>query len=147
MAQHLPQRQQHRRQLHQWCNSKPMRAIDQNPLLAEKLTKLRQQYPGDFKDIIQYEKDIEQGLKDAEALNLPIIQKLLEDAQGKINDIGLMLAFDPELNASTPEAQQKRLALFHERDAHLFWLRRFKANSEDGIIKSAIDYLDSKLST
>lgn len=118
--------------------------IQDNPILVEKLTKLRQQYPGDYQLIMELETNLQNKMDSARVIDSPFIQGCVEEARNRVNNISQLLAFDEKLNEPTDEARIKRLALFHERNAHIFWMSALGIDIQKEI-DNFINFADSKL--
>ncbi len=112
-----------------------------------KLKKLREIYilPEDQKTIDEVEKKIRSRIAAANLAERPEVKLITEDAQRKIKEINILLAYDEELNSPTEEARVKRWGLFKERSIHQFYLDRFGIKNIEAELESIDQTLDSRI--
>jgi len=98
--------------------------------ITKKLSALRKKYPDESSrnSIDGDEKKLRELIAQEKFSKHFLVQKIIADAQERIDDLNFQLAYDEELNK--PENQVLRHSLFRQREVWQFTLERFDMGEE-----------------
>lgn len=118
--------------------------MDYNQLLAN-LQKIRATYLSqeDQKTITQIERRLREKIAAKKIAELPLIQEIVADAEQRVAHIHQLLADDAALQS--PERSMERMALYHEKKVHEFWISRLRGEEIDAEIRAIEDFIARRL--